>query len=151
MFYRLCPSLFLVWVYSYMHYFRTWIVIHSFCLSLFSFQCSLLRLHSQHYYIMVHIELLFFESFAITYWSYSQIQGYRLWLMPAMDFLQYYGFSTCNFREFAFATFGIFMVLSIISWKVLYALVAEVVFIGVNETFISLFQLTLKRTIFIIQ
>jgi hypothetical protein len=31
--------------------------------------------------------------------------------VPAMDFfiLQYYGISTCNFLDFAFATFGIFI------------------------------------------
>ncbi|MFZ3373913.1 MAG: hypothetical protein WA131_12985, partial [Desulfitobacteriaceae bacterium] len=34
---------------------------------------------------------------------FDQIQGYKLWVVPAMDFLQYYGISNCNTMEFPIA------------------------------------------------
>jgi raffinose/stachyose/melibiose transport system permease protein len=44
--------------------------------------------------------------------------------VPAMDFfiLQYYGISTCNFLDFAFATFGIFILQQILYLSPLYIL-----------------------------
>jgi hypothetical protein len=64
--------------------------------------------------------------------------------MPAMDFLQYYGISSCNIVDFSFATFGIFILQQTsISKTILICLIFSLSLVACN---VSLYSESDKNT-----